>query len=96
MPAATAPAPEPAPATAVAELAESSPIAGLRLVPDDATGRGVVFERPDGRWSFRVLGPDGEPVAEGADRGYSSRSEARRVVEQLLGGAFDGPVDDLR
>lgn len=96
MPAATAPAPEPVPATAVAEVAESSPIAGLRLVPDDATGRGVVFERPDGRWSFRVIGPDGEPVAEGASRGYSSRSEARRVVEQLLGGAFDGPVEDLR
>ena len=96
LPAATAPAHEPMPATAVAELAESSPIAGLRLVPDDATGRGLVFERDDGRWTFRIIGPDGEPVAEGASRGYSSRSEARRVVEQLLGGAFDGPVDDQR
>lgn len=93
---ATAPAHEHEPATAVAEMEEASPIAGLRLVPDDATGRGVVFERPDGRWTFRVIGPDGEVVAEGGARGYSSRSESRRVVEQLLGGAFDGPVDDLR
>lgn len=101
VPAATAPAPDPAPSPApdpepaVAEV-DPSPISGLRLVPNDATGRGLVFERPDGRWSFRVIGPDGEPVAEGAARGYPSRGEARRVVEQLLGGAFDGPVEDLR
>jgi len=96
MPAATAAAREPEIVVSAEVAEEESPIAGLRLVPDGATGRGVVYERPDGRWSFRVIGPDGEAVAEGASRGYSSRSESRRTVEQLLGGAFDGPVEDLR
>lgn len=95
-PAATVAAPEVVSEPGQSPPPEVSPAAGLRLVPDDATGRGLVFERADGRWSFRVLGPDGEPVAEGAERGYTTRGEARRVVEQLLQGAFDGPVDDLR
>ncbi len=53
-------------------------------------GRGELYRRKDGKWTFRVKASNGQIVAQG--QGYASKRSARATLEKLLAGAYEGPV----
>ncbi len=56
-------------------------------------GSGELYKRRDGKWGFRVKASNGQIVAIG--QGYVSKSNARRTLEKLLGGGYDGPIEEV-
>lgn len=53
-------------------------------------GKGELYRRKDGKWSFRVKASNGQIVAQG--QGYASKTSARSTLQKLLDGAYAGPI----
>jgi hypothetical protein len=55
-------------------------------------GKGEIYRRMDGRYTFEVLTGKGVVVATAPESGFASKAEAKKVLEKLLRGDYDGPV----
>ena len=58
-------------------------------------GKGEVYRRRDGKWAWRIKAPNGRIVATDGDQGYENRAAARRTLEKVITGEYDGPIDDI-
>ena len=58
-------------------------------------GSGELYKRRDGKWAFRVKASNGQIVATDGGQGYVSKSDARRTLEKLMGGGYDGPIEEV-
>jgi uncharacterized protein YegP (UPF0339 family) len=57
-------------------------------------GSAEVYERKDGKWAFRVKASNGQVVATDGSQGYSDKASAISTVTKLIGGEYDGPVNE--
>lgn len=57
-------------------------------------GRGEVYRRIDGTYTFEVRSGKGVVVATAPDEGYASKSEAKKVLTKLMRGDYDGPITE--
>jgi len=48
----------------------------------------LVYERPDGRWSWRLTADDNLVIASGTSQGYDSEKDARSMADQVITGHF--------
>ena len=55
-------------------------------------GKGELYKRKDGKWTFRVKASNGQVVAVG--QGYASKASARATLQKLLDGAYTGPITE--
>lgn len=44
--------------------------------------QGLIFQDPQGKWRWRLIGPDGEAIAD-SPRGYTDRDEVDRAIRAL-------------
>ena len=58
-------------------------------------GKGEIYARKDGKFSFRVKASNGEVVATDGGQGYSAKGNARSTLEKLLRGEYDGPIEEV-
>lgn len=58
-------------------------------------GKGEIYKRNDDKWAFRVKASNGEIVATDGGQGYEAKASARSTLEKLLGGSYDGPIEEL-
>ena len=58
-------------------------------------GSGELYKRKDGNWAFRVKASNGQVVATDGGQGYSAKAAARSTLTKLLGGEYDGPVNEV-
>ena len=58
-------------------------------------GSGELYRRKDGKWAFRVKASNGQTVATDGGQGYESKSSARGTLEKLMGGEYDGPIEEV-
>jgi len=58
-------------------------------------GSAEVYQRKDGKWAFRVKASNGQVVATDGSQGYASKSSAISTVTNLIGGNYDGPVNEV-
>ncbi len=62
-----------------------------RIRAESASGE--LYKRRNGKWAFRVKASNGQIVATDGGQGYVSKSDARRTLEKVMGGEFDGPIE---
>jgi hypothetical protein len=55
---------------------------------DPAEATRLVYERPDGRWSWRLTDGNGRVLARGNSEGHPDELEAKRSVDRVLSGDF--------
>ncbi len=55
-------------------------------------GIGELFKGTNGKWSFRVKASNGTVVAIDDGPGYSTKSQAKAVLQRLLKGDYNGPI----
>jgi uncharacterized protein YegP (UPF0339 family) len=48
----------------------------------------LVYERPDGKWAWRLTGEDNQIIASGGPHGYESEVDARTVADKVITGHF--------
>jgi uncharacterized protein YegP (UPF0339 family) len=48
----------------------------------------LVYERPDGRWAWRLTADDHQVIASGTSQGYDNEKDARSVADQIITGHF--------
>ena len=58
-------------------------------------GKGEIYKRNDGKWAFRVKASNGEVVATDGGQGYEAKGSAKSTLEKLMGGTYDGPIDEV-
>jgi uncharacterized protein YegP (UPF0339 family) len=58
-------------------------------------GKGEIYQRTDGKWAFRVKASNGEVVATDGGQGYEAKGSAKSTLEKLMGGTYDGPIDEV-
>jgi len=57
-------------------------------------GSGELYKRADDKWAFRVKASNGQIVATDGGQGYESKSDAWSTLEKLMGGEYDGPIEE--
>jgi hypothetical protein len=65
----------------------------------DASGVAVtrlVYERPDGRWTWRLISGDSEVLAHGSSQGFDTEKEARIAADEIIGGGFSAAMKKRR
>ena len=55
---------------------------------------GEIYQRADGKYSFRVKASNGQVVATDGGQGYSSKADARATLTKLLAGDYEGDITD--
>ena len=58
-------------------------------------GSGELYQRADDKWAFRIKASNGQIVATDGGQGYESKSDARDTLEKVMGGEYDGPVEEV-
>jgi len=54
-----------------------------------------LFKRADDRWTFLIKASNGQIVAIDGGQGYESESDARDTLEKVMGGEYDGPIEEV-
>ena len=57
-------------------------------------GKGEVYRRIDGTYTFEVSTGKGVVIATAPEAGYPSKAEAKKVLTKLLRGGYDGPITE--
>ena len=60
-----------------------------------AGGSGELYQRADFKWAFRIKASNGQIVATDGGQGYESKSDARDTLEKVMGGEYDGPIEEV-
>ena len=50
----------------------------------------VVYERPDKKWGWRLRASNGRILATDGTQGYENESDARAMMDRVVGGEFKG------
>jgi len=58
------------------------------------SGKGEVYRRMDGTYTFEVSTKKGLVIATAPEAGYASLAEAKKVLAKLLRGDYDGPITE--
>jgi hypothetical protein len=48
----------------------------------------LVYERPDGRWTWRLISGANGTLAHGSSQGFDTEKEARVAADEIIGGHF--------
>ena len=48
----------------------------------------IVYERPDGKWGWRLKGNNGQIIATDGNQGYESEDTCRKMADKIIGGAY--------
>jgi uncharacterized protein YegP (UPF0339 family) len=48
----------------------------------------LVYERPDGKWAWRLTAEDNQVIATGRSQGYDDELSARAIADQVIAGHF--------
>ncbi|TKR27146.1 DUF1508 domain-containing protein [Cellulomonas hominis] len=48
----------------------------------------VLYERPDGRWGWRLKADNGQVIATDGTQGYENEQDARSMADRIIGGEF--------
>jgi uncharacterized protein YegP (UPF0339 family) len=58
-------------------------------------GSGELYQRADDKWAFRIKASNGQIVATDGGQGYESKSDTRDTLEKVMGGEYDGPIEEV-
>lgn len=58
-------------------------------------GVGELYRRKDGRWAWRIRASNGQTVATDGGQGYNAKATARKTLQKLMGGGYDGPINEV-
>jgi uncharacterized protein YegP (UPF0339 family) len=50
----------------------------------------LVYERSDGRWTWRLTEEDSRVIASGGSQGYANEKDARVMADRVIAGQFSG------
>ena len=48
----------------------------------------VIYERPDGKWGWRLKADNGNIIATDGGQGYDDQSFCRKMADAIIGGAY--------
>ena len=57
---------------------------------------GELYRRADDKWAFRVKAANGQIVATDGGQSYERKSDARKTLQKVMGGKYDGPIREVR
>ena len=58
-------------------------------------GSGELYRRDDNKWAFRIKASNGQIVATDGGQGYESKSDAFATLEKMMGGGYDGTIEEV-
>lgn len=61
-----------------------------------ATVTRLVYERPDGRWTWRLISGANGTLAHGSSQGFHTEKEARVAADEIIGGHFRSAMKKRR
>ena len=60
-----------------------------------STMQAALYRRADNRWAFRIKASNGQIVATDGGQGYESKPDARDTLVEVMGGEYDGPIEEV-
>jgi uncharacterized protein YegP (UPF0339 family) len=58
-------------------------------------GSGEIYRRKDGKWAWRIRASNGQTVATDGGQGYNAKAAARRTLQKVITGGYDGPITEV-
>ena len=71
------------------------PTTGTRISRVSTNRRTGPSRGADDKWAFRIKASNGQIVATDGRHGHESKSDARDTLEKLMGGVYDGWIDEV-
>ena len=47
-----------------------------------------IYERPDGKWGWRLKADNGNVIATDGNQGYESETTCRNMADKIIGGTY--------